>query len=60
MKRSANDIFEQLAIASDFCLIPLLPIALTAAKANADKKSSVTASRCSRCLCRQSALTSVR
>lgn len=38
MKRSANDIFEQFAIASDFCLIPLLSIALRAAKANADKK----------------------
>ena len=38
MKRSANDIVEQFAIASDFCLIPLLPIALTAAKANVKKQ----------------------
>ena len=40
MKRSANDIVEQFAIASDFCLIPLLSIALTAAKAIADKKAA--------------------
>lgn len=40
MKRSANDIVEQFAIASDFCLIALLSIALTAAKANADKKAA--------------------
>ena len=60
MKRSANDIVEQFAIASDFCLIPLLSIALTAAKANADKKQRDAVTAAQRCLCRRSALTSVR